>query len=216
MAKRTVAYLQEIHREWKRKREREHMKKKRETGTCKLCGKEALVKNYIGYQVCATCETVLRSAKLRPELTVQMIREFHDDKFFPAMSDDDTIAGVRAALKVGDQVASSEIPGLVTDLMEERKAYAVELDNIRKALGAGGDDDLCEVAKARMAAISMLNEDLEELQGKAGEQFEAVLEEREGPADMVCISRILTDSDLLDAVNELARRLRPAVFTGGM
>ena len=192
------------------------MKKKRETGTCKLCGKEALVKNYIGYQVCATCETVLRSAKLRPELTVQMIREFHGDKFFPAMSDDDTIAGVRAALKVGDQVASSEIPGLVTDLMEERKAYAVELDNIRKALGAGGDDDLCEVAKARMAAISMLNEDLEDLKGKAGEQFEAVLEEREGPADMVCISRILTDSDLLDAVNELARRLRPAVFTGGM
>ena len=103
---------------------------------------------------------------------------------------------IRQALNVTDDVVADELPGMITDLMRERWQYAAELDGVRKALEGAVDDDLVEVA------TSMVNELRE------ARSIEYVLEEKSAPADLVSVSRLLSDPDLLASINTLSDALR--------
>ena len=131
-----------------------NMPSKKAEGKCDCCGKTKRVKKVHGYMACSICEHLVRAVKNSPELVRRLWGDAHGAEI--GGNEDDLAEGIRQALKVPDDVASGELPGMVGDLMLERGQYAAELNKVHKALEAAGDDDLVEVAGRRMADLHKL------------------------------------------------------------
>lgn len=161
---------------------------------CDCCGEKKRLKKVHGYLACATCEHLVRGVRNRPEVIRRLWGDIHG--YGIGGNEDGLAEEIRQALKVPGDVAADELPGLISDLMQERGQYAAELDGVRKALDAAVDEDLIEVA-------TLMVDELREARST-----EAVLEEKSAPADHVSVSRLLSDRDLLASINTLSDALR--------
>ncbi len=114
------------------------MASQRKPGKCDICGKHANVKSCYNYTTCSTCETVVRTAKLRPQEVLRLIAEYHGSTYSTGHSG--LADQIRKALRVPDDTAADELPGLIGDLMRERVKYAAECRRLAgKSLDGGGD-----------------------------------------------------------------------------
>ncbi len=161
---------------------------------------------------CSICEHLVRAVKNSPELVCRLWGDAHGAEI--GGNEDGLAEGIRQALKVPDDVAADELPGFIGDLMQERGQYAAELNKVHKALEAGGDDDLVEVAERRMAVLRKMesmfaaeHEKREELERKLAAQPQSAILDTAGGLDMIPLSRLVADEELRVQIDGLARLL---------
>ena len=189
-----------------------NMPSKKAEGKCDCCGKTKRVKKVHGYMACSICEHLVRAVKNSPELVRRLWGDAHGAEI--GGNGEGLAADIRQALNVPDDVASGELPGLIGDLMRERGEYAAELNGVRKALEANGEDDLVEVAERRMAVLRKMesmfaaeHERREELEGKLAAQAQSAVLDTAGGLDMIPLSRLVADEELRVQIDGLAKLL---------
>ncbi len=190
----------------------ENMPSKKAEGKCDCCGKTKRVKKVHGYMACSICEHLVRAVKNSPELVLRLWGDAHGAEI--GGNEEGLADGIRQALNVPDDVASGELPGMVGDLMLERRQYAAELDGVRKALEADGEDDMVEVAERRMAVLSKMesmfaaeHERREDLERRLAAQPQPAVLDTAGGIDMIPLSRLVADEELRVQIDGLAKLL---------
>ena len=193
-------------------------------GTCEVCEKQANITKSNGRFVCSTCEHIVRAVRNKPDVVRRLMRETYGDDSVDVAeikeanaSMENIIMEIKAAIGVLDDTPDGDLPGLIEDLMRERGEYAAEINKAMRALDCGLDEDLAEVADRRIGALRKLDkmyleasERAEKLERKLDKMRSGVttsLEVKRGPADHLPITSLLTDKNLLAAINTLADAL---------
>jgi len=106
-------------------------------GECKQCGRQANLRNTQGKLVCPTCGMLRGMCSKRPEMVVEVLREF--DSFPQGDGGGDVTAANKTIRKLREQLESATIS--LADATGKIGALEVKNDRLREAGGSGNGAD---------------------------------------------------------------------------
>lgn len=141
----------------------------KEKQKCEMCGNDKEVRSNNEKMVCSSCTVIQGAAKLRPNVVISAVRDFHGNpfRFLTPQEIEEAIEKMKKKIGVADPAVFCNLEDIaaLTKERDELKQAVVELQEIRKGLQEQTEAQARDIQALHLRAVDLernLRESVEE------------------------------------------------------